>query len=49
MIENSFINIIGVAKWFVKVAFFSYPYFGKNVGGVDQANVSDVGEGWCWV
>ena len=47
-IENYFVNIIGVVKWFVKVALFGYPYLGRYLDYVYQTYVCGVGKGWLW-
>ena len=42
---NSFINIIIVVKWFVKVTLFWSPYIGSNFYFVDWTDVGGVGKG----
>ena len=34
-IEKYFVDIIGEFKWFLKVALFVYPYFGRDFDDVD--------------
>ena len=47
-IAISFIDIIGVIKWFLKPVLFRSPYFGRNFDDFDWDNVSALGEIWCW-
>ena len=46
-IEKYFVDIIGEFKWFLKVALFVYPYFGRDFDDVDWTDVLGVGKGWC--